>query len=105
VSKAVDLTGQRFGNLIAQEKTAERGHSGGILWKCICDCGKLCSKLAGDLRSGHVKSCGCLNVEGKRLKPYEALYNNFRYVESRRIFRSKLANGKVLFSCSIRKAR
>lgn len=34
-----------------------------ITWKCICDCGNKVVVLGGSLRSGHTKSCGCLNLE------------------------------------------
>ena len=33
------------------------------LWKCKCDCGKETIVRGGDLQSGKVKSCGCLQQE------------------------------------------
>lgn len=58
----LDITGQRFGKLIAIERhhkdTRKRWY-----WLCKCDCGgTLISKVA-PLRSGNTKSCGCLKVE------------------------------------------
>lgn len=29
-------------------------------WRCRCKCGKICEKTGGELRTGSVKSCGCL---------------------------------------------
>jgi len=33
-----DLTGQRFGKLVAIEPTEKRV-SKSVVWKCLCDCG------------------------------------------------------------------
>lgn len=33
----------------------------GAIWKFKCDCGKEVEKLAGSVKSGNVKSCGCIN--------------------------------------------
>ena len=32
-------------------------------WNCICSCGNFTSVLGNCLRSGHTKSCGCINIE------------------------------------------
>lgn len=53
--KRIDISGQRFGKLIALEYIEETKK-----WHCICDCGKHKDVSAGHLRSGFVKSCGCL---------------------------------------------
>lgn len=55
-----DLTGVRFGRLIAVE-VARRGKS--IYWKCLCDCGAETVTRSDRLRIGHTRSCGCLRVE------------------------------------------
>lgn len=60
--KTLDLTGNRFGRLVAIEMLPER-FSGLIKWKCICDCGKIKIALAKTLRNGGTKSCGCLHIE------------------------------------------
>jgi len=54
-----DLTGRRFGELVALEPTDER-ESGNVVWKCQCDCGNVAFTSARALKSGNVKSCGCL---------------------------------------------
>ena len=54
----VDLTGQRFGRLIAVNPTDER-RNGSVVWECKCDCGNTTYVQAGSLRSGGVTSCGC----------------------------------------------
>lgn len=53
-----DITGQRFGHLVAIEPTEER-RDNSIVWRCVCDCGREHLVTAKDLRKGNTKSCGC----------------------------------------------
>lgn len=54
-----DLTGQRFGKLVALEKTNQKtGNS--YKWKCLCDCGNITYVSYNSLSMGHTKSCGCI---------------------------------------------
>lgn len=55
-----DITGQRFGKLVAVEPTDQRA-SGTVVWKCRCDCGGEVSASLHQLCSGYRKSCGCLS--------------------------------------------
>lgn len=56
-----DLTGQRFGRLVAvQTVSSSKGH---IRWLCQCDCGREVSAFTDNLRRGHTRSCGCLQRE------------------------------------------
>lgn len=65
MAKALDLTGQRFGHLVA----IERVHTDkGVLWKCRCDCGNETFAKTSVLRTGGKKSCGC-----KRFPPIKDL--------------------------------
>ena len=57
--RTVDLTGQRFGKLIAVRPTGER-QGGHIVWECKCDCGKTTLVHANNLQRGVTRSCGCL---------------------------------------------
>lgn len=59
-----DLTGQRFGRLTASERDEHREKDNRIRWICQCDCGNKKSVSAVCLKSGTVKSCGCLAREG-----------------------------------------
>ena len=63
--KACDLTGQRFGRLIAKEITG-KAKNGSYLWRCICDCGQEKIATASHLRGGLIQSCGCLKTESGR---------------------------------------
>ena len=59
-----DISGQRFGLLVAVEpitvRTTTRTRT---KWKCDCDCGKTVVVTGSNLISGHTKSCGCLNSQ------------------------------------------
>jgi hypothetical protein len=59
----IDITGKRFGKLIALRESTERGDDGAIYWNFKCDCGK--EKVASGVlvRGGHTQSCGCLRSE------------------------------------------
>jgi hypothetical protein len=39
---------------------------GSSLWECVCDCGATVVKSSNMLRTGHCKSCGCLNLDSAR---------------------------------------
>lgn len=60
--KPIDLTNQKFGRLTALEMTNERQNNS-VVWICQCECGKIHKASASNLRSGKVKSCGCLKQE------------------------------------------
>lgn len=53
-----DLVGQQFGRLTVVER---RGEVGTTYWTCRCECGGSATVRAGNLKSGQVKSCGCLH--------------------------------------------
>lgn len=64
--KPNELTGQKFGCLIALERTERRVKDGGnYYWKCRCDCGNLTEVNTANLHSGQVQSCGCTNNRRK----------------------------------------
>ena len=54
-----DLSGSRFGALVALRLGEKRRKSDGAWWLCACDCGVTKSIAATDLVSGSTKSCGC----------------------------------------------
>lgn len=58
-----DISGQRFGRLVAikQVKNEHAGRAAMFLFKC--DCGNYITTRASAVRSGHTKSCGCLQKE------------------------------------------
>lgn len=59
-----DLTGRRFGRLVAVERTDQRGGRC-FLWRCRCDCGQECLVPTFWLTHGVQQSCGCLQRENR----------------------------------------
>ena len=58
----IDLTGKRFGRLVAIAYAGVNKRRG-ARWKCLCDCGAHGIVDAWHLRSGQSQSCGCLQRE------------------------------------------
>ena len=54
----IDITGVRFGRLVALRRIGSM--NGKSLWEFRCDCGKLHQAKAGDVRHSGTQSCGCL---------------------------------------------
>lgn len=60
LSKHEDVTGKRFGNLVAvcldenRTKIAQKA-----IWKCVCDCGNTTYSSLSNLKGGISTSCGC----------------------------------------------
>ena len=54
--KKIDLSFQRFGQLVVQKEVEGRKR----YWLCKCDCGNTKEVMSSNLKSGDVKSCGCL---------------------------------------------
>lgn len=61
--KALDITGQRFGKLVALSKAPSR--SGKTYWLCQCDCGNQKEIQTDHLTGGKTSSCGCINRRGR----------------------------------------
>lgn len=60
-----DITGQRFGRLVAVADDGHNSKKGARMWICRCDCGRDVVKRIVALVSGNTKSCGCLAREQK----------------------------------------
>ncbi len=59
----INLIGKTFGRLTVIRLADVQKPGKGVLWLCQCSCGKECIANSIMLRSGHVKSCGCLRHE------------------------------------------
>lgn len=62
MGKFRDLTGQRFGRLVALKDSGKR-QTNSVVWFCECDCGNTTEVRSNNLIGGQTKSCGCLNTE------------------------------------------
>lgn len=85
-----DLTGQKYNRLtfvryLEKSERKTRGYN----WLCQCECGKLIPANASKVKSGHTRSCGCLekefigNVNKKYLNKDRRLYCVFRSMMNR----------------------
>lgn len=63
MGKFVDLTGQRFGRLVALERCETVKHGNHVKWLCQCDCGNTIKVRSNSLRFGNTISCGCFQIE------------------------------------------
>jgi len=78
-----ELSGRQFGLLTAVECIGtEDGHT---VWRCRCACGNSTKARAGNLMSGAVRSCGCLNhrrgeAHPNWLRGYTITSNGYRHV-------------------------
>ena len=101
MGKFVDLTGNKF-NKLTVIGLGERNSNGQVQWKCKCDCGNITLATTTYLKTGHTKSCGCLNREqaSKRLREE-------KFVKSRKEYREKhfLKDGTSLALISNKKLR
>lgn len=62
----IDRVGERYGRLVVLSRADDYIAPSGthhVVWLCRCDCGNTTVVDAGDLASGHTKSCGCLREE------------------------------------------
>lgn len=64
-----DLTGKKFNRLTAVRQSYYHQAKRTWVWEFLCDCGKVHFSKGSDVKSGHVKSCGCLRLEKLREKP------------------------------------
>lgn len=75
MGKFQDLTGQRFGRLVAIKVVGKNSKNESI-WQCQCDCGNKVNVLMGRLKRNRTKSCGCYRQE---FKTFGAKYNEIKY--------------------------
>lgn len=61
-----DLTHQTFGMLTVLHRSSKIGDKR-VKWICQCECGNLVEVQANNLKSGHTKSCGCVNSLGEKI--------------------------------------
>lgn len=66
MGKTIDISGQRYGRLIAIKRIGNKRYPGGgtlSIWECECDCGNTVRVPLCALRNHNTESCGCLHRE------------------------------------------
>ena len=102
--KKLDLTGERFGQLVAV-RTTGKSSSGQVLWLCKCDCGTEKEVITQNLRKGRTKSCGNHKVkrlEGEKFGKLTAIEEVGRKKKSGVLWRCKCECGKEIITISAR---
>ena len=72
MGKLIDLSGQTFGQLTVIERVKVAGEHESN-WRCICTCGNETVVVAGNLKKGTSKSCGCTAHERSAAKRVQDL--------------------------------
>lgn len=62
MGKIKDLTGQRFGKLVAREYKGKDEYNR-AMWLCDCDCGNTKVTSSECLLRRNTKSCGCMSTD------------------------------------------
>ena len=65
--RRMDITGKRYGKLVALYPLEKTEESGSVIWRCRCDCGNEVDVSVSCLNKGNNKSCGCLKKEYQKL--------------------------------------
>lgn len=98
MSKCIDLTGQRFGQLTVLKRYPENKNNR-AQWECQCDCGKIVVYTTASLKSGKTQSCGCKrkkDLSGQkfgRLTVVEYAYSN----NGQRYWKCECDCGKIAY--------
>lgn len=88
-AKFKDITGQRFGRLVAIRPYEEKTNKGGYQWLCECDCGRINIVPTYSLTGGNTQSCGyCSHASRGEIKIKELLESYNVYYEYQKTFES-----------------
>lgn len=82
-SNKKDIKGVRSGKLVAISPT-KKTTSGGVWWKCRCDCGNYKEVTTYNIKSGHVISCGCARKRRGKYRKAELREKKLYYENTRR---------------------
>lgn len=94
-----NITGIRFGRLVAEKLTSEIPKDGSARWVCRCDCGNFTEARGTALRYGKIKSCGCLrNNPIHNMSPVDLVGKRFGRLTV--IERVGLKNSTVYWRCA-----
>ena len=95
-----DISGQRFGKLVAIRPILNiPTTSGGRLWECKCDCGNIIQTRLHNLTDGSTQSCGCIQShgEGKILQILQENNINFERQKKFKDCLNPLTNNSLFF--------
>ena len=81
MSKFQDLTNQKFGRLTVLKRAPNKGKN--VMWECECSCGNPNHSFVSstNLKTGKVKSCGCIGKEKTILRNKNPKKNDYIFYE------------------------
>lgn len=96
--KAKNLIGQTFNKLKVIERVIdEQDH---VKWKCQCECGNIIIVRGDSLKSGHTKSCGCLQkAHAATLNTIDLTGKKFGKLTVIQRSENKNSNGQYFWYC------
>lgn len=94
-----DISGQRFGKLIAIKYHHTTSSSKKSVWECRCDCGVTTYVNSADLIAGKTQSCGCTRSRGELLIGQLLTKNNIVFEKQKSFSNCTFpdTNSKALF--------
>lgn len=110
MASLTDLTGQKFGRLLVVEQNRDKRY---VRWKCLCDCGGVTITTTSKLKSGHTKSCGCLQRErsskasrkdltGEKFGRLEVLYRAGEIGKrTKYVCKCECGNSIIVYGCNL----
>lgn len=90
--KSTDITGKRFGRLVAIKRVGVYYRS--PLWECKCDCGNVVNIPILNLNNGGSRSCGCLKNDNITLN-FSKADKDLQLLFLKELLSSKLKNKQV----------
>lgn len=97
--KAENLIGQKFNLLTVTKRVIdEQDH---VKWECQCECGNSIIIRGDSLKTGHTKSCGCLQKQhAAQLKASNLIGQRFGKLVVVKRSQRKNANGQYYWYCN-----
>lgn len=98
MSKFIDITGQRFGNITILRRV-ENNKDGRVQFEYQCDCGNIKVGRSKDIREGKITSCGCKKVERMKQNTVDITGNKYNHLTAIEYGYTKNKKPFWLFKC------
>ena len=100
---SVDLTGQRFGELVVIGFAGRQRSN--QTWRCKCACGSETVKLGYNLKNGHTASCGCRAMRWRKSGDMNRSHGMRRTRTYRKLIPHMVKSDQLLMRAKLKIAR